>query len=348
MDGVSVIRTAVYAAPNAGFVRRLLDHLSFTVSSVFATAAVRSADVVITECPPLFTGLAGLFISKMIGARHVFHVADLWPDSAVALGALRDRRIITAASWLAHFIYRHTDLITVSANGQRDRLIAQGVPADKIVHLANGVDVRRFEPARADGSFRRANGLDGEFVVLYHGTHGAAHGLDTVLDAARRLLDDREGTQVRFVLMGGGAERQRLVDRKEREGISNVIFVEPVPREQMPAILNEIDVGLVHLRRVPVFEGVQPSKLFEFMATARPVLLAVAGEARAIVERAECGVCVTPESADELAAAVQEMKRAPDRLRAMGENGRRYVERFFSRDVLARSWDETLRQVVES
>lgn len=348
MAGVPVVRTWVYPARNAGFAGRLLDHASFTLSSLGGVPVLGRCDVVVTECPPLFTGLAGLAIGRLKGARHVFHVADLWPESPVALGALRSRALVAGATALSRFIYERSDLVTVSARGQKDALVGRGVPADKIEHLSNAVDVTRFRPGTGNPAFRSAHGLEGKFVVLYHGTHGAAHGLDSVLDAARALAGRREGDGIAFVLVGDGMEKRRLAERRAREGIANVVMLDAVLPAEIPALINECDLGLVHLKRLPVFEAVLPSKMFEFMACGRPLVMAVGGEAGEIVRRTECGVCVPPESPADLAAAVLDLRDRPEACRRMGENGRRSVEQEFSRERLARRWEAALERLVGS
>lgn len=346
MDGVPVVRTWVYAARNAGFVRRLLDHASFTITCLFGAPLVGRCQVVVTECPPLFTALAGLLMSRVWGAKHLFHVADLWPESAVALGGLRNPILVRAATALARFLYDRSDRITVSAKGQKERLTAYGLREDKIVHIPNGVDVDRFRPGAGDPAFRKRHGLTNKFVALYHGTHGVSHGLGTVLDAAALLARRPDATDIVFVLMGDGAERAMLVERASREGLANVVFAESVPHEQVPAVLNEIDLGLVHLRRLPLFDAVQPSKMFEFMACGRPLVLAVGGEARDIVLAAGCGTCVHPESPAELANAVVALRDDRNRRAEMGAAGRRFVERGYTRANLTDQWERTLLAVV--
>ena len=336
-DGVEVHRTWIYATPNKGFVRRILAHLSFMVSAILAAPRMAACDAVYVESPPLFDGIAGWVLAWSKGARMVFNVADLWPQSVVELGMIGPGLRLTLAQWLERWCYRVSDLILAVTTGIERDLQARGY-GDKVAWFPNGVDADRFE--KGDGAAYRAElGLDGKFVVLYAGTMGLAQSLMTAIEAARRLEDD---DRVRFVLAGDGAERDALCAAAGH----NVVMLPPQPGHRMPDLLAAADASLVSLRNVPLFLGAVPSKTYEAMAAGKPILLCAAGEAPDLLRRAEAGVVVPPEDPDALAQAVRELQADPEARARMGGSGRRFVRQNFERDVLAARFEALLEGVL--
>lgn len=335
MDGLEVIRTWVYATPNRGFVKRLANHLSFCLSSLLALPRLRDVDLVFVESPPLFLGMTAWVYRAVTGAPYVFNVSDIWPQSAVELGALRQRPLIWLAERLELASYRAAARVSVVTEGIRERLEARGVPAAKLFVLTNGVDADFYRPAPKVAAGARK-------VFLYAGTHGLAQGLDVVLDAAR-LLDRPD---VEFLLVGEGADKDRLVALAA--GLPNVRFGDPVAKAQMPALLNDAYATVIPLRRLDLFKGALPSKMFEAMATERPILLGVWGEAAELVTAADCGLVVPPEDAAALAAAVGRLADDPREAARLGANGRRYVLEHFSREALCRRFLGLVEQAVRA
>jgi glycosyltransferase involved in cell wall biosynthesis len=224
-------------------------------------------------------------------------------------------------------------------------MVRKGIPAEKIAVIKNGVDLARYRPEGADPGLRAELGLGGKFVAAYVGTHGMAHHLETVLEAARLL---RNVPDVVFLLVGDGAERARLLQLKESMDLENVVMLPQQPKERMPAVWAASDVSLVLLKKSDLFKTVIPSKIFESLAMQRPVVLGVEGEARQIVEAADAGIGIEPENAAELAAAVVALARDPERRSRMGYSGRAYVEAHFDRRVLARRYLEVLQSVART
>jgi glycosyltransferase involved in cell wall biosynthesis len=345
MEGIRVIRIWTYMAANEGFAKRTLNYVSFMVSAVMAVPRLPKAHVVITTSPQFFNGLAGYFGGRLKRVPWVLEIRDLWPESILTVGAVRNKTIIRLLSWLEMFAYRKADHIVPNTDAFGRYLIDKGVPAEKITVVKNGADLERYVPAAKDPALARELGLEGKFVAAYFGTHGMAHHLETVLEAAERL---RRETGIVFLLVGDGAERSRLLEQKEAMGLSNVILLGQQPKERMPALWAAADVSLVLLKRSDLFKTVIPSKIFEAMAMERPLILGVEGEAKALVEEAGAGVGIEPESAAELAETVQTLAGDPERTRALGQSGRHFVTEFYSRAVMARRFEETLARVVEA
>lgn len=341
MEGVRVVRTAVYATPNTGFAKRLADHLSFTAMASIVGPMLGQTDVLFVESPPIFHGLAGLLRRNAF----VFNVADLWLESAIEMGILKSRALIKLTELFQRTIYRRAQTITVVTDGIAKTLREQGVPAERVRMLPNGVDAGFFRPLPEDGARLRAElGLGDGFLALYAGTLGLAHGLDVMLGAAEQL---RSRPDVSFVLAGEGADKARLVALAQERGLANVRFLPNQPKERMPALLSAVDACVVPLRDLPIFRGARPSKMFEAMATARPVVLSVAGEAADLLAEAGGGVAVPPGRPSELAAAVAALADDRARGRELGEAGRAWVSEHLSRDAIAERFEAILYEAVE-
>jgi colanic acid biosynthesis glycosyl transferase WcaI len=338
MDGIRVLRTWVYATPNRGFARRILNHLSFAFSSLTAIRMLGRADVFFVESPPLLTGLAGLAYRRLKRAPYVFNVSDIWPQSAVELGALRNRFAVRLAEMLEMHLYRKAVRVSVVTPGMVERLAIRGVPPGKLFLLTNGVDTSVFRPAAPNMELARSLGLDERKVFLYAGTHGMAQGLGTVLDAAKLTSN----AEVLYVLAGEGAEREALVRRAQSEGIANVKFLPNQPKQVMPDLLNLAYATIIPLKRLDLFKAALPSKMFESMATAKPIVASMWGEAADLIEAAGCGFVVPPEDPAALRDAVVRLAADPAIARSLGEKGRQYVQAHFDRDVIAARFIELL------
>jgi glycosyltransferase involved in cell wall biosynthesis len=340
-DGVEVLRTWVYAAPNKGLVRRSLAYTSYAVSTtLWGQLHTRRPDLVIATSPQLLCGCAGLVASLAHRVPFIFEVRDLWPESIVAVGAMRpDNPVLTVLTAAEELLYRAARSIVVVTDAFRARLIERGVDPTKIHVIKNGVDLARFSPRSHETSLRRELGWDAKFIVGYVGTHGMAHGLDAVLDTAKTLL---ENDTIRFLFVGEGAERARLEQRARLERIDNVKFLGVLPREQMTEVYATLNLALVPLRRSELFRTVLPSKIFEIAAMQRPILLSVDGEARQLIEQSGGGVFSPPEDVDGMRQAILSFASDPERCDRMGRAGRQHVTQEFDRSVLASRYADIL------
>ncbi len=340
---LSVWRNWLYATPNEGFVKKTLSHLSFMVSAaVFSTPRLKGFDVIVVSSPTFFSVFTAWFMSRVQRVPFVFEVRDLWPGIFVELGVLKNRWLIRVLEAIEMFLYRASTRVVVVTDSFADILRARGVPAAKIATITNGVDATVFVPAATDNDLRREHGLQGKFVVLYIGAHGISHALSRILDAARATRDD----QIQWVFVGEGAEKLKLLARAREMGLTNATFLPGQPKNIMPAWYAASDVALVPLRNVPLFESFIPSKMFEIMACARPIIGSVRGEARRILDASGGALTVDPEDADAIAAAARRLKADPTLREKMGEAGRRFVMANFDRAELARRYAVILQSVV--
>jgi glycosyltransferase involved in cell wall biosynthesis len=340
LDGIRVLRCWLYAVPNRGVGRRGLDHLSFMVTALlFGVPRLGQVDVVIASSPTLFSAAAAWLIARLRGVPFVLEVRDLWPDAIVSLGLMRPGLAVRALEKLARFLYRQAAQIVVVTEAFADRLVEQGVPRAKLAVIVNGADTQFFSPATDGAQARSELGLDGRFVVAYIGSHGLSHGLSAVLEAAAAQPD------VTYLLVGDGADRDRLLAERDRWQLANVVMRPSVGKAEVPGLYAAADVCLVPLRDVPLFDAFIPSKLFEVLAAGRPVIGAVRGEARQILERSGGALLVEPERPDQLAEAVERLRSDPGLRATLGRRGRAFAEEHYSRDTLAARYLEVLHEV---
>jgi len=314
-DGLRVVRVKTYISANRGVARRMLDFLSFMLTGFWAGLFETRPDVVVSTSPQFFAAVAGWMIGAVRRLPFVFELGDLWPASISAVGAMKPSLGLRLMEKFELFLYRRAACVVALTPEFKRNLVGRGIDADKIAVVINGVDLDRYEPRPRDTDLAAEWDLTGKFVIGYVGTHGMAHALGNVLDAAERL---RDADDLRILLVGAGAERDMLLAEKVRRGLDNVIMQPRQAKEMMPAIWSLCDVALVHLKDSPVFAGVIPSKIFEAMGMGKPVLLAgLEGEASRILDADGAGVCVPAEDPDALAEAMRELYRDAENLGAL-------------------------------
>ena len=347
VDGVAVLRCWMFAAKNRGVFLRSLSFLSFMLSStVVAAFFAGPADVVAATSPQLLCGVSGWIAALRRRCPFVFEVRDLWPRQIVDLGVITSPLLIAPLRFLEKFLYRRAAAVVAVAPASCDALVADGVPADRVHCIPNGIEVDFFHPLPRMNAVRERQGWGGEtFVVLYIGAHGLSQGLETVLAAAKRLADRSD---IRFVFAGGGARRDALMALAREMGLDNVTFLTARPKAEMPECYAAADVCLVPLLKREVFETNIPSKMFEIMACARPMILGAGGQARALLEEAGAGVAVAPEDPEALADAILSLKETPEKGRGYGEAGRAHAERHCNRADRAAEYAALFESVVES
>ncbi|MSR44630.1 MAG: glycosyltransferase WbuB [Phycisphaerales bacterium] len=341
MDGIRVIRVWTYVTANEGFLRRVLDYVSFMVSAVIAAFFVTRVDVVIGTSPQFFTALGAWIVSVVKRRPFVFELRDLWPESIRVVGAMKDSFALRMLERLELFLYRRAYRIVSVTHAFKANLISRGIKGSKIHVVTNGVDITRFMPQQRDEELVRKLGLEGRFVAGYIGTHGLAHSLESVLDAAH-MAQSQGDDSIAFVFLGDGARKEALMQRAEELQLRNVRFVDSVGKDEVPKYWALLDVAIIHLRRTPLFETVIPSKLFECMGMGIPVLHGVAGESAAIVEKEGVGIPFTPEDSVGLLASLRRLQSDADLYARYRANCLR-AARNYDRTTLALKMLEILR-----
>lgn len=337
VDGIRVVRVPTYIARNEGFFRRTGDFVSFMLAATVATPWLPRADVVVATSPQFFAAVAGWLVAAFKRRPFVFELGDLWPASIRAVGAMRESRLLDLLEKVELFLYRRAAAVVALTSAFKRDLVRRGIDARKVDVVINGVDLPRYSPRPKDPELLERHDLAGCFVVGYIGTHGLAHDLCNVI-AAAELLRDRPTARILFV--GDGAAKPQLVSACRERGLANVIFVDPQPKERMPAYWSVCDVALVHLKNDPVFAEVIPSKVFEAMAMGLPILLvAPSGEATRIVEEEAAGLTVAAGDPLLLAAAIRRLLDDPvlrnDVAKRSAAAAPRYSRRRQAEDMLA-------------
>jgi len=319
IEDINVWRVKTYITANAGFIKRTIDFISFMVSSFFFGLLVRQVNVVIGTSPQFFTVISAWALAKFKHVPFVFELRDIWPASITAVGAMERNSVITTLERLEMFLYHQADLIISVTHSFKSELQARGVSGDKIKVVLNGVDLNKYTPLKnKDQKFAKKYNLQGKFVAGYIGTHGLAHALDTIIEAAELL---KEEDSIRIVFTGGGADRSRLEELVKKRDLSNIVMIPRQPKEQMRNIWSLCDISLVSLKDTPLFTTVIPSKIFESMAMRLPIIMSVpVGESTEIIRAENSGLIVPPENPIKLAEAILKIKNDNDLLSRLSDN----------------------------
>jgi colanic acid biosynthesis glycosyl transferase WcaI len=326
LDGIDVIRVWVKTSPVKNFLNRMLFYLTFMINAIIAGAILARGkfDLIYASSPPLFVGGAALTLRLVKQAPFVFEVRDLWPESAIALGELENRRTISLAMKLEEVCYRHAVQVVVVTKNNFEHLVQRGIAKEKLCYVPNGanIDMFTFKPAGRE-RIRHELGLEGKFIAIYAGIHGLAQGLETVLDAARIVQSIPD---IHFILIGDGPRKTKLVSLADSYHLTNVTMLAEKPREQIPDYISAADVALIPLKKAEVFKGALPSKIFDAWACEKPVIISIDGEARDLVEGVQGGIYIPPEDAEKMADALIHLK----------DKGLAYTRQHHSRAALAK------------
>lgn len=347
MAGIRVIRVWTYISANEGFAKRILDYLSFMISATLVSLFVRRPDVVIGTSPQFFTACAAWAVAAFKRKPFIFELRDLWPESIKAVGAMRDSVAIRFLERVEMFLYRRAARIVTVTHAFKETLARRGIDCSKIDVVTNGVDLTYFSPQDKDPALLAQLSLEGKFVAGYIGTHGLAHALDTLLDAADLLRRTPGGESIRLLLLGDGAHKSALVMRSKALALDNVIFLDSVTKTEVARYWSVLDVAVIHLRNTELFTTVIPSKLFECMGMGIPVLHGVKGESADIVRREQVGKVFEPENAGQLVADLLRLRADRALYDTLRANGPVAAQRY-DRDVLARGMLAVLNEVVRA
>jgi glycosyltransferase involved in cell wall biosynthesis len=340
-EDIDVHRSWIYVSKNRSVISRLLNYFSFTFSSMFYAGRIKgNFDYLMVESPPLFLGISAWWISKRKRAKMVFNVSDLWPESAEKLGVITNRTFLKMATLLEEWLYKKAFMVT----GQ-----TQGIVADikkrfpnKTVHwLPNGVDESIFSFQRTVDVRKQLQFSEDDFLIMYGGIIGLAQGLDVILDAAKLIPAE---SKITYLLLGDGPEKKRLQQRVIDEQITRVKFLELVSREVVPSYVDAVDVAVIPLKKMDLFLGAIPSKIFENLALGKPLLLSVDGEARKLfVDEGKAALYIEPENSQMLAEKSLLLEANRDMVREMGNNGKAYVQSNFMRKKITSDWVSLLK-----
>ena len=336
--GVVVLRASVYSAHHKSFAHRVLAFISFMLSSFWLGLGVKNVDLVWGTSPPIFQGVTAWMLARLKGAKFLFEVRDLWPQFAIAVGVLTNPVLIRMSEWLERFLYRHADRVMVNSPGYREHVEVRG--GKRVELVPNGAAPSMFDPADEGIKFRQSHQLEGKFVALYAGAHGMSNDLGVVLGAAKLLqqvIVTSEVTvtsNIHIVMLGDGKEKANLQAQAAEMELANVTFIPSVPKSEMPGALAAADACIAILKPLDAYKTTYPNKVFDYMAAGRPVVLAIDGVIREVVEAAGCGIFAEPGNPSALAEAIRKLAMDRGQAREMGLKGRTYLEEHFSRAVI--------------
>lgn len=343
-DGIRSIKILTYITANEGFFKRTLNYVFYMMMAISVAPFLPKADIVISTSPQFFNGLAGYFVSRLKRAAWVLEIRDLWPESILAVGAVTNKRVIKVLEGIERFVYRKADHIVSVTHAFKDHISKNGALEEDISVIRNGVDLSFFEDAPSDIEFAKHIGVEDKFVASYVGTHGMAHGLDLIIEAADRL---RDHPNIVFVMAGDGSERKRLEQELIDRQLPNVRILGQLPKADMPKLWSVSDVSLVLLRKLDLFLTVIPSKIFESMAMKKPIILGVQGESQGIVEEAGAGICIEPENVEQLVESILQLSNSQDICEQFGRQGAVHVKANFDRSKLAATYERLLIDLYE-
>jgi glycosyltransferase involved in cell wall biosynthesis len=345
LDGIEVHRHWTYITPNKGFLKKTIGHVSYLPSAVLlSNMRLNCPQVAVGSSPTFFAAIAAAVAGIQYKIPFVMEVRDLWPAIFVDLGVLRNQMLIKILERLELTLYRKATRIVTVTKAFRHNLLERGIPAEKVHTIPNGADVDFWKPDGTSGDLGRELGLEGCFVVLYIGAHGISHALARILDAAVQLKNQPD---IRFVFVGEGAEKAELLREAGELRLGNVLFHDPMDKDGVRMFYSLADVCLVPLRNIPLFDSFIPSKMFEIMAMGKPIVASLRGEAAAILEQSGSAIVVPPEDSTAVAQAVLHLHKRREEAIKMGQRGRGFVVRHYSRQYLAAKYLEILEQAVD-
>lgn len=333
LNSLTVHRAYIFVKKSRSLFLRLLNYFSFVITSIIVGIfKTEKQDYLFCESPPLFLGISALLLTKIKKAKLIFNVSDLWPESAEKLGLISNKFLLNLATKLEEYLYENSHMITGQTKGIIKN-ISTRFPTKTFYWLKNGIDIKLFENINSN-QWRIEKGFSNDdFLVLYAGIIGYAQGLDTLLYSANVL---RYLSNIKFIILGDGPEKERLKNLSYDLKLKNVLFLDPQPKENMPFITTSINTSVIPLKKIDLFKGAIPSKIFEILASKKPILLGVNGEAKDLfINEGKCGLSFTPENAEDLEKKILELYNSPSLAKILGLNGYNYVSKNFNYDTIA-------------
>lgn len=345
IDGIQIWRHWLYATPNEGFLKKTFAHLSFMVTvTLFSLLRGKRPDILIVSSPNFFSVISTYLMSRLRSVPYIFEVRDLWPGIFIELGVLKNRYLIRFLEIVELFLYRHAAAVVPVTKGFADDIINRGIPSNRVEVITNGADLETFTPDGANLELRREWNLPLDtFIILYIGAHGISHGLHSIVDAAELMKND---DKVHFLFVGEGAEKAKLISLAQKKQLKNVTFIKGQTRGKVTDFYHLADACLVPLRNVPGLSNFIPSKMFEIMACGKPIIAPLHGESAEILKRSGSAVVILPENPKALLSAIVDLQDNPDRCKNLGISGRKFVEKYYDRKVLAKRYLTLLSRIV--
>lgn len=331
IDGIRILRAFTYVALHRSFVHRFFSFVSFMVSSFFLGIKIRNVDLIWGTSPPIFQGITALLLARIKRVKFLFEVRDLWPEFAISVGVLKNPLLIAMSDWLERFLYRHSDQMIVNSPGYIEHVRLRG--GKNVTLIPNSADLTMFSEDNNPSLFLAEHHLEGKFVVLYAGAHGLSNDLGILIQTAKLLKDY---SQIHFVLVGDGKEKQILIAQVAAENLTNISFIPSIPKNRMAAVIAASDVCVGILKPISSYKKTYPNKIFDYMAGGRPIALAIDGVIREVIEKADCGFFCRPGDPSALEACIKVYLDNPELRKLHGKNGQKYLEENFDREKIAK------------
>jgi len=342
IEGIEVIRVWSYISSNKGFIKRIIDYISFGITSFWVGLFI-NYDVIIATSPQFFTTTTASSLSFFKRKPWIFELRDLWPESIKTVGAMKDSFIIRLLEKLEIYLYKNANKVIPVTNAFKEKLESRGIPSGKIEVITNGANLELYKKIEKDNKILSELGLNNKFIIGYIGTHGMAHSLDFIVNS---IADIKDKT-IHFLFVGDGAMKEKIVDICNNLNLQNTTFIDPVPKERMPQILSVIDVALVPLKKADTFKTVIPSKIFESAAMEKPILLGVEGQAKEIIDKYNAGLCFKPEDKLDFLNKVLEIKNDKELYKNLQE-GCKKLANDYDRKKLAKEMYKIIEGVVSA
>lgn len=341
-NGVNVYRTKIFLTPKSNIATRLAHYLSFVVAAIFARKKIEKPDIIVATSPPLFIGLLGVIFKKLWKTPLLLDIRDLWPESVESVGAVKNRRLLKQGKALAKWIYKNANYVSCTSPGIEKNLT--DVPKEKITILPNGAELDIFQPDISGEKTRRDFCLNNKFVVLYTGNLGLAQAPEVLVESARITLRQAQGDII-FLVVGSGVLLPKLEAEAKKKNLTNIIFTGVQPRNRMPEFVAAADVCIIPYKKCETFRFTLPSKMFDYMAGEKPIIINLKGEASYLIDKANCGLLAKEEDAQDLAEKILELYRDRGKAHHLGSSGRKFVEQHFRREVIAKRLLELLEKI---
>ncbi len=342
-DGIDIVYSWTLPSVHKSFVHRALAFISFSISSFFDALSIRDVDLVWGTSPPLFQALTAMIVAFFKRKPFIFEVRDLWLDFAKELKVVNNRLVLSFLKKLETILYKRATKIIVNSPGFIP-FIEKTVNKDKIILIPNGVITKEFEVEKERReSFRKDLGLEHKFIAMYVGNVGLANDIDCIINSAELL---RNYTDIKFLIVGGGIKKKELIEYAKQKNLDNVIFLDPFPKREIPVVISSADVCLATLKNTPLLKTVYPNKVFDYMASGKPTILAIDGVIREVAEKAEGGIFVPPGDSSRLADAVLTYYNNRELIKIHGENAKDYVKKHFEREEIAKELERCLEELL--